>query len=166
MSTEGLQENKPELGWSSYDPMPPHATTRRAANSAISSISVQQSPSLVQQNHGDSNSEASTSPINVSNGSTDGRQHIASDNINQHYISGTSETTNEIMTALNERSSSMQHTQVFQTGSIIIKTEEKDDSSIGEVTSGSILDSVAFNASKVFRSFSVFFTSKCPLHDK
>merc|ERR1712226_575597 len=65
VSTEGLQENKPELGWSSYDPRPPHATTRRAANSAISSISVQQSPSLVQQNHGDSNSEASTSPINV-----------------------------------------------------------------------------------------------------
>ena len=105
----------------------------------------------VQQHQGDSHSEASTSPLNASNIASDGNNGV-SNNINgQHYMSAATEATSEIMAALNNTSPSMQHTQIMPTGSIIIKTEDSEDSPMGEVTSASIFDALAFISSKVFQ---------------
>ena len=137
--------------------MPSHSTALSADgnNGAISTISVQhqqQQPSQVQQQHqGDSNSEASTSPLNASNIASDGINGVSNNINSQHYMSSATEATSEIMTALNNTSPSMQQTQIMPTGSIIIKTEDSDDSPMGEVTSASIFDAVASISSKVFK---------------
>ena len=121
--------------------MPPNSSALRLVNGNNGAISVQQSQ--LQQTHqvGDNNSEASTSPLNVSTATSDGGGNNGmSNNLgSQHYLTGGPENTNEMMTTLNEppSASAMQqlNTQVIPTGSIIIKTEENDDSPIGEVRS-------------------------------
>ena len=140
--------------------MPPNSSAVRVAGGNNGAISVQQSQ--LQQPHqvGDSNSEASTSPLNASNVPSDGGgNNGVSNNLgSQHYLTGGSgtENTNEMMTTLNEppSASSMQqlNSQVIPTGSIIIKTEESDDSPIGEVTT-SVMDILSSISSKVFTNF-------------
>ena len=130
--------------------MPPNSSALRIAAGNNGAISVQQSQ--LQQTHqvGDNNSEASTSPLNATNVASDGGGNNGiSNNIgSQHYLTGGSDNTNEMMTTLNEppSASAMQqlNTQVIPTGSIIIKTEESDDSPIGEV---------------IFASMSIFYYS-------
>ena len=156
VSTSGLQDNKPESVWRDYDQMPPNSSALRITAGNNGAISVQQSQ--LQQTHqvGDNNSEASTSPLNATNVASDGGGNNGiSNNIgSQHYLTGGSENTNEMMTTLNEppSASAMQqlNTQVIPTGSIIIKTEESDDSPIGEVMLASMSDTLLFLFSKVF----------------
>ena len=161
VTTSGLQDNKPESVWRDYDQMPPNSSAVRVAGGNNGAISVQQSQ--LQQPHqvGDSNSEASTSPLNASNVASDGggSNGISNNLGSQNYLTNggsATENTNEMMTTLNEppSASTMQqlNSQVIPTGSIIIKTEERDDSPIGEVTT-SMLDELSSIPSKVFIHF-------------
>ena len=120
--------------------MPPNSSALRITAGNNGAISVQQSQLQPTHQVGDNNSEASTSPLNASTvGSDGGGNNGISNNLgSQHYLTvgQTTDNTNEMMTTLNEppSASAMQqlNTQVIPTGSIIIKTEDNDDSPIGE----------------------------------
>ena len=133
VATSPLDTNKPQLVWRNYDQIPPNSTsTSHSDSSAISTISAH--PSQVQLSHhqqGDSNSESSTSPISEIVISPD----AGANGINRQFTSSGSEATSGIITALNVPSPSVQQTQnlMATTGSIVIKTEDNDDSPMREV---------------------------------